>query len=57
MMTQNCVTHTAISRSAERYGVTILADACTTVSELLHLIALHAVSTRTKLTPWREALA
>jgi nicotinamidase-related amidase len=57
MMTQNCVTHTAISRSAERYGVTILGDACTTVSELLHHIALHAVSTRTKLAPWREALA
>lgn len=57
MMTQNCVTHTAISRSAERYGVTILADACTTVSELLHQIALHGVSTRTRLSPWREALA
>lgn len=57
MMTQNCVTHTAISRSAERYGVTILADACTTVSELLHHIALHGVSTRTRLAPWREALA
>lgn len=57
MMTQNCVTHTAISRSAERYAVTILADACTTVSELLHHIALHAVSTRARLAPWREALA
>jgi nicotinamidase-related amidase len=46
MMTQNCVTHTAISKSAEKYKVSILADCCTTVTELLHNIALHAVSTR-----------
>jgi len=51
MMTQNCVTHTAISRSAEKYDVTVLIDACTTVSEILHLIALHALSTRVKLLP------
>lgn len=56
MMTQNCVTHTAISRTAEGYGVTILPDCCTTVSELLHLIALHAVSTRVKLAPSTDAL-
>jgi nicotinamidase-related amidase len=46
MITQNCVTHTAISKSAEKYKVSILADCCTTVSEMLHNIALHAVSTR-----------
>ena len=46
MMTQNCVTHTAISKSAEKYKVSILSDCCTTVNELLHHIALHAVSTR-----------
>lgn len=46
MMTQNCVTHTAISRAAEKYQVSILADCCTTVNEMLHNIALHAVSTR-----------
>lgn len=56
MMTQNCVTHTAISKAAEGYEVTILADACTTVSEMLHLIALHAVSTRVRLLPVTEAL-
>lgn len=56
MMTQNCVTHTAISKSAEKYGVTILPDCCTTVSEILHLIALHAVSTRVKLLPSSEAI-
>ncbi|KXF80808.1 cysteine hydrolase family protein [Enterovibrio coralii] len=51
MMTQNCVTHTAISRAAEKYDVSILPDLCTTVSEMLHLIALHAVSTRMTLVP------
>lgn len=56
MMTHNCVTHTAISKSAEKYDVTILPDACTTVSEILHLIALHALSTRVRLSPVDEAL-
>jgi nicotinamidase-related amidase len=55
MMTQNCVTHTAISKSAEKYSVSILMDCCTTVNELLHNIALHAVSTRMRLVPSSEA--
>jgi len=55
MMTQNCVTHTAISKSAEKYEVSILADCCTTVDEMIHNIALHAVSTRVPLVPFREA--
>lgn len=46
MMTQNCVTHTAISKAAEKYSVTILADCCTTVSEMIHLIALNALAPR-----------
>jgi len=38
MMTQNSVTHThtAISKSAEKYHVIILPDCCTTVSEMIH---------------------
>ena len=56
MMTQNCVTHTAISKAVEKCNVTILPDCCTTVSEILHLIALHAVSTRVNLVPSSEAL-
>lgn len=56
MMTQNCVTHTAISKSAEKYAVTVLPDACTTVSEMLHLIALHALSTRTSFVHSTEAI-
>ena len=46
MMTQNCVTHTAISKAAEKYSVKILSDSCTTVDQMIHLIALNAVSTR-----------
>jgi len=57
MMTQNCVTHTAISRAADKYRVSILGDCCTTVSELLHRIALSAVSTRGIVTTSAEALA
>ena len=56
MMTQNCVTHTAISKAAEKYDVTILPDCCTTVDEMIHNIALHAVSTRVKLMPSNEVL-
>ncbi len=56
MMTQNCVTHTAISKAAEKYQVTLLPDCCTTVNEPIHLIALHAVSTRVPLVPYAIAL-
>jgi nicotinamidase-related amidase len=56
MMTQNCVTHTAISKSAEKYKVSILPDCCTTVDEMIHNIALHALSTRVPLVPAKDAL-
>ena len=49
MMTQNCVTHTAISRSAEKYKVSILSDCCTTVDQMIHAIALNAVAARVPL--------
>jgi len=56
MMTQNCVTHTAISKTAEKYRVVVLSDCCATVDEMIHKIALNALSTRVVLAPWREAL-
>lgn len=56
MMTQNCVTHTAISKAAEKYDVSILVDCCTTVDEMIHNIALHAVSTRIPLVTSEQAL-
>lgn len=52
MMTQNCVTHTALSRRADDYKkVTVLSDACTTVSQMIHAIALNALATRVTLAP------
>nr|WP_197997205.1 isochorismatase family protein [Gimesia chilikensis] len=56
MMTHNCVTHTAISKSAEKYAITVLPDCCTTVSEIIHLLALDALSNRVKLILSTEAL-
>jgi nicotinamidase-related amidase len=50
MMTQNCVTHTAISRRADEYRkVTVLTDACTTATEMLHLIAVAGMAPRVNL--------
>lgn len=46
MMTHNCVTHTALSKAADKYKVSVLPDACTTVSELMHGIAIAALAPR-----------
>jgi nicotinamidase-related amidase len=56
MMTQNCVSHTAISKAAEKYQVSILPDCCTTINEAIHRIALHAVSTRVPLVASTDAI-
>jgi len=56
MMTQNCVTHTAISRSADKYKVSILGDCCTTVSQMIHLIALNGVAPRVPVVEFSAAL-
>ncbi|MEI6781157.1 MAG: cysteine hydrolase family protein [Verrucomicrobiota bacterium] len=56
MMTQNYVTHTAISKPAEKFKVCILPDCCTTMNEMIHNIALHAVSTRVALVPAKDAI-
>jgi nicotinamidase-related amidase len=55
MMTQNCVTHTAISKSAEKYQVSILTDCCTSVDQMIHLIALNAVAPRLSLATSTDA--
>ena len=51
MMTQNCVTHTALSPAATAYEITVVSDCCTTVNEMLHLIALSALGRRVKTLP------
>eukprot|EP01100_Stratorugosa_tubuloviscum_P010966 TRINITY_DN480_c0_g1_i11.p1 TRINITY_DN480_c0_g1~~TRINITY_DN480_c0_g1_i11.p1 ORF type:complete len:172 (-),score=71.03 TRINITY_DN480_c0_g1_i11:465-980(-) len=50
MMTHNCITHTSISKSAEKYKINILTDCCTTITEIVHLLALHALGVRVTLT-------
>jgi nicotinamidase-related amidase len=57
MMTQNCVTHTAISRRADEYKkVTVLTDASTTTTEMLHLIAVAGLAPRVNLATVDQAL-
>ena len=46
MMTQNCVVFTALSRLADRFHVQIIGDLCTAPSEVVHRIALNALSSK-----------
>lgn len=57
MMTQNCITHTAISKVAEKYKVKILPDCCTTINEAIHMIALHALSIRIEFGKFQDELS
>ena len=56
MMTQNCVTHTALSPDAAAYRITVLSDCCTSVTEMVHLIALNALSVRIPLVQLNKIL-
>lgn len=56
MMTQNCVTHTAISKKAEKYKVSIIGDCCTATDRMIHNMALNAVSIRVPLLAFSEVL-
>ncbi|HEM8291627.1 TPA: cysteine hydrolase family protein [Providencia rettgeri] len=44
MMTQNCVLFTAISEQAQKYELTVLSDCCTSVSPVVHAVALRGLS-------------
>jgi nicotinamidase-related amidase len=58
MMTQNCVTHTAVSRRADDYRkVTVLTDASTSTTEMLHLIAVAGLAPRVNLATVDQVLA
>lgn len=46
MMTQNCITHTAISPQASGFKVHVISDCCTAPSELVHILALEALTDR-----------
>ncbi|WP_369308144.1 isochorismatase family protein [Providencia rettgeri] len=44
MMTQNCVLFTAISEQAKKYKLTVLGNCCTSVSPVIHGVALRGLS-------------
>ena len=46
MMTQNCITHTALSPDAAAWRVHIIADACAAPDERIHAVAVRALSAR-----------
>lgn len=54
MMTQNCVVFTALSRAADIFSLQVLGDLCTAPTEIVHRIALKALSSKTKVTIARE---
>ncbi|MDC0609799.1 cysteine hydrolase [Vibrio sp.] len=56
MMTQNCVTHTVLSKSAEKYRVSIVADCCTTTDPMIHHLAINAISNRVPILSVSNAL-
>ncbi len=56
MMTQNCVTHTALSETAKKYTISILSDCCTTVDKTIHLIALKAIAPKISVVQFEEIL-
>lgn len=49
MMSQNCITHTALSKAADAYELAVLSDATTTVDPMIHRFALHALASRIQL--------
>ena len=56
MIPQNCVPHTAISKSTEKYKVKILRDYCITVNETIHHIALEALIKQIELVDSKDIL-
>lgn len=44
MMTQNCVLFTALSEKAQHYTVNVLANCCTSVSPVIHAVAIRGLS-------------
>lgn len=44
MMTQNCILFTALSENANKYNVNIFSDCCTSVSPVIHAVAMRGLS-------------
>lgn len=56
MMTQNCITHTALSQAADKYTIKIIPDCCTSVDQMIHMMALSALSIRVPFVNSEEVL-
>jgi len=48
MMTQNCVVFTAMSRDADPYAPRVIGELCTAPSEIVHKVALSALTSKGK---------
>lgn len=48
MMTQNCVVFTALSRLADGFQVRVIGDLCTAPLEVVHWVALNALSSKSQ---------
>lgn len=46
LMTQNCISHTALSPAAAAYRVRVLGELCAAPTPLIHQIALRALADR-----------
>ena len=46
MMTQNCVVFTAMSEAASAFDVCVIGDLCAAPSEIVHKVALNALSSK-----------
>jgi len=46
MMTQHCVTHTALSPQAKEFSVHVLAESCAAPSQTIHELALSGLAAR-----------
>ena len=57
MMTQNCVVFTALSRAADDYQVKVIEDLCTAPTEIVHVVALNALRSKTTVASAEEAWA
>lgn len=44
IMTQNCVLFTTIAEQAKKYKITVLGNCCTSVSPVIHAVALKGLS-------------
>ena len=55
MMTHNCVLFSALSRDIEKYNPKVIPEACTTVNEIIHMLALQGLATRVPFVSVEEA--